>query len=58
MKARKANYKTTFRCDRCNQVMNKEETIFTHTSYGGKAWLCKVCGIKEGYPIERLGVEE
>jgi hypothetical protein len=37
--------------------MSKEQTVFTKTSYGGRAWLCVSCADKNGISTESVGVE-
>ena len=55
---RDIDYETKFACDSCDNTMHIKETIFTKLSTGGEAYLCKFCGIKEGFSLERLGERE
>lgn len=55
---RDIDYETKFACDSCDTLILKEETIFTNLSTGGEAYLCKICGVSEGFSIERLGQRE
>lgn len=53
-----ADFVNTFECDLCSKIIQKEETVFTHTSYGGKAWLCRKCAIDSGISVKDIGIEK
>lgn len=48
LKPPKPNYTSVFKCDNCQKLLSKEETVFTQTSQGGRAWLCEPCAVRNG----------
>ena len=53
----KPDYKNVFKCDCCHKIIKREDTVFTQTSYGGRAWLCENCAKISGISTEGIGKE-